>query len=59
MLEALQVFVDWVGHGYVDVVLRVVPIHGQSVVLAARWVDSDGLILLERIKEVGGVVGSK
>ena len=59
VLEALQVFVDVVGHGDVDVVLWVVPIYGQSEVLATKWVDSDGLMLLECINEVGGVGGGK
>ena len=59
MLEALQGFMDRVGHGYVDVIARVVPFDGKPAVLAARWVDGDGLILLERIEEVGGVVGGE
>ena len=59
LLEALQGFADRVGHGGFDVFFWVVPIDGQSAVLVARWVDGDGLMLLERIKEVGGVVGGK
>ena len=54
-----QGFSDRVGHGYVDIVFWVVPIDGQSVVLAARFFDGDGVILSECINEVGGVVGSK
>ena len=46
VLEALQGFADGVGHGDVDVVLWVVPIDGQYVVLAARWVNGDGVMLL-------------
>ena len=56
VLEALHGFADRVGHGDVDVVFWVVPINGQSAVLAARWVDGDGVMLSERIKEVGSVV---
>ena len=59
MLEALQDFSDRVGHGDVDVVFWVVPINGESAVLAARWVDGDGVILPECIEEVGGVVSSE
>ena len=59
VLEALQVFADRVGHGDVDVIGRVVLFDGKPTVLAARWVDSAGVILPEGIKEVGGVVGSK
>ena len=36
-----------------------VPFDGKPAVLAARWVDSDVLILPEHIEEVGGVVGGK
>ena len=56
VLEALQGFGDRVGNGDVNVVLWAVPINGQSKVLAARWVDGDGVILLECIYEVGGFV---
>ena len=56
VLEALQGFAAGVGHGDVDVVFWVVPIDGQSSVLAVRWVDSDGVILSESIKDMGGVV---
>ena len=59
LLEALQGFADRVGHGGFDVFFWVVPIDGQSAVLVARWVDGDGLMLLERIDEVGGVVGGE
>ena len=59
VLEALQVFADGVGHGDVDVVFWVVPIDGKSAVIAARWVDGDGVILPECIEEVGGVVGGE
>ena len=37
----------------------VVPIDGQSTVLSARQVDSDGVMLLECIDDVGGIVGGK
>ena len=59
VLEALQGFSDGFGHGYVDVVFWLVPIDGQSAVLSARWFDGDGVMLSERIEEVGGVVGGK
>ena len=41
VMEALQGFVDRVGHGDVDIISGVVPFDGQAAVLAARWVDSD------------------
>ena len=59
VLEALQVFADGVGHGYVDVFLRVVPIDGNSAVLSSIQVDGDRLILPYLIEEVGGVVGGE
>ena len=59
VLEALQGFADGVGHGNVDVVFWVLPINGQSAVLDSRWVDVDGVIISERIEEVGGVVGKE
>ena len=59
VLEALQGFADRVGHGDVDVIAGVVPFDGQAAVLAARWADGDEVILLERVKEVGGVVCGK
>ena len=40
-------------------IARVVPFDGKIAVLSARWVDGDGLILPERVEEVGGVVGGK
>ena len=49
VLEALQGFSGGVRHGYFDVVFWVVPIGGQSAVLAERWVDGDGLMLSECI----------
>ena len=58
-MEALQVFADRVGHGDVDVVFWVVPIDGQSAVLAPRWVDGNGVMLSDLIKEVGCIVGGK
>ena len=58
-LEAFQGFADGVGHGDVNIVFWVVPIDDQSVVLDARWVNGDGVMLLECIDEVGGVVGGK
>ena len=59
VLEALQGFAGGVGHGDVDVISRVVPFDGEPALLAARWFDGDGIILPERVKEVGGVVGGK
>ena len=59
MLEALQGFADRVGHGDIDVIAGVFPFDGQATVLAARWVDGDGVIIPERVKEVGGVVSGK
>ena len=59
MLEALQRFADVVGNGDVNVVFWVVSIDGQSAVLAARWVDGDGVMILECIDDVGGVVGGE
>ena len=59
MLEALQGFVERVGHGDVDVIDGVVSFGGQAIVLATRWVDGDGVIILERVEEVGGVVCGK
>ena len=40
-------------------IARVVPFDGKISVLATRWVDGDGVILPERVEEVGGVVGGK
>ena len=57
VLEGIQGFADRVGIGDVDVVFWVVPIDGQFIVFAARWVDGDGVMLLECINDVGGVVG--
>ena len=59
VLEALKAFSNGVGHGYVDLVFWIVPIDVKSAVLAARWVDGDGVILPECIEEVGGVVGGE
>ena len=59
MLEAIQGFADGVGHGDVDIVVRVVPIDGKSAVLATRWVDGDGLIIPECIEEVGVIIGGE
>ena len=59
VLEALQGFLERVGHGDVNSISRVVPFDGKPAVLPDRWVDGDGLILLERVKEVGGVVCSE
>ena len=36
-----------------------IPIDGQSIVLAAIWVDGYGVMLLERIEEVSRVGGGK
>ena len=41
LLEALQGFVEKVGHGDVDVISGVVPFDGQAAVLAATWVEGD------------------
>ena len=57
VLEVLKGFADRVGHGDVDLIVRVIPIDGKSAVLAFRWVNCDGLIILECVEEVGGVVG--
>ena len=59
VLEALQGFFDGVGHGDVKVFFWIVPINGQSTVLSARAVNCDGVIISERIEEVGGVVGGR
>ena len=59
VLEFLQGFADSVGHGNVEVIAGVIPVDCQAAVLAARWVDSDRIIVLERVEEVGGVVYGK
>ena len=59
VLEALQGFADAVGNGDVNIIVRVFPINGKSAVLSARRVDSDGVILLDCIEEMGGVVGGE
>ena len=59
VLESFQGFSDGVGHGDVNIVFWLVPIYSKPAVLAARWVDGDEVILLECIKEVGGVGGGK
>ena len=59
VLEALQGVADRFRHGYVDVISRIVPFDGKPAVLASRWVDSEGVILPECVKEVGGVVDGK
>ena len=59
VLEAPQGFADGVGHGYLDVIARVVPFDGKPAVLSSRAVDGDGVICPERVKEVGGVVGDE
>ena len=59
MLEELQGFADRVGHGYVDVIVGVVPFYGQAAVLPSTWVNGDGVICSKRFKEVGGVVCNK
>ena len=58
-LEALQGFSDGVGHEDVDVIARVVPFDGKPAVLAARWVDSDGVMPPEPVEEVSIVDGGK
>ena len=59
VLEALQGFADKVGHGDVNLVFWIVPIDGQSVVIASRWVDGYGVMLSECIDEVDSVGGGK
>ena len=59
VLEVLQGFAEGVGHGDIDIIARVFPFDGNPTVLAARGVDSDGVIFPERVEEVGGVVGGK
>ena len=59
VLESLQGFADRVGHGDVDLIARLIPISGKFAVLASGRVDSDGLILLECVEEVGGVNGGE
>ena len=59
VLEAFQCVGDGVWHGDVDVVFWVVPPNGQSAVLAAGSVDGNGIMILEGIDEVGGVVGGE
>ena len=59
VLEALQGFADVVGNGDADVTVRVVPIDGESALLATRRVDGDRVILPECVDEVGGVVVGK
>ena len=49
VLETFQGFADRVGHGDVDVITRVIPFNGQPTVLAARWVDGNGVIIMERV----------
>ena len=53
VLEALQGFADRVGHGDVNIIARVVPFYGKPAVFDTRWANGDGLILPERVKEVG------
>ena len=59
LFEAFQGFADRVGHGDVDILFWVVPINGQSAVLASIWVDGDGVMCSECINEVGGLVGGE
>ena len=59
VLEALQGFVDGVGHEDVNIIARVISFYVKPAVLSDRWVDSDGVILSEGVEEVGGVVGGK
>ena len=47
VLQALQGFTNRVGHGDVVVIAGVVPFYGQAAVLAARWIDGDGVIFLD------------
>ena len=57
MLGAFKLFADVFGHGYFDVLFWIVPIDGQSVVSAAKQVNGYGVMLLEHIDQVGGVIG--
>ena len=59
VLEVFQGLADGVGHGYVEVFYWVVPIYGHYAVLSTRPIDGDGVILLECINDVGGVVGGR
>ena len=59
LLKVFRGFSDGVGHGDVNVVFWIVPIDIRSIVFAARRVDGDGVMLLECIDEVGGVVGGE
>ena len=59
VLEALQGFVDRFGHGDVEVISRVVSFDGKTTLLASRWLDSDGVIIPERVEELGGVIGGE
>ena len=59
MLEAFQGFSDGVEHGYVNVVFWLVPIDGQSTVIASRPLDGDRVMILEFIDEVGVVVSGE
>ena len=59
LLEALQGFADGVGHGDVDVIARVILFDGKPAVLAARWVDSDVVIIPEGLDKVSGIVYGK
>ena len=52
VLELIQYFADRVGHGDFNVFSRVVPFDVKPAVPAARSVNSDGVILLERVEEV-------
>ena len=59
VLEAFQGFADGVRYVNVDIVFWVVTIDGQSSVLAAIWVNGDGVVISECINEVVGVVGGE
>ena len=59
VLELLYGFADRVGIGDVDVIAKVVPFYDKPALRAVRWVDNDGVIILERVEDVGGFVGGK
>ena len=59
VLEGIQGFADRVGIGDVDVIAKVVPFYDKPALRAVRWVDNDGVIILERVEEVSGFVGGK
>ena len=53
VLEVFQGFADGVGHGDVDIIVRVIPMDGISAVFDDRRVDGDGVILQECVEDGG------